>query len=185
MIVGIISDTHGSLCGWEKAFKLMKKGGCERIYHLGDVLYHGPRNPIPDCYDPKNLAERISSSEIEMRFVRGNCDAEIDYDVLGIEKPGRFVVEELDGLKLFLTHGHDPKVDEAVEISREEGVDILFHGHTHVLRVEKVGNLLIVNPGSPSLPKGGDPPSFAILDTEGRNVVILSLEGDIIEEVKI
>lgn len=74
--IAVISDTHGSVTAWRKARQIWK--GSDMIVHLGDVLYHGPRNPLPEGYMPKELAEEINDSDIPVMIVRGNCDADID-----------------------------------------------------------------------------------------------------------
>ncbi|MFP5527303.1 metallophosphoesterase family protein [Peptococcus simiae] len=48
MKVGVLSDTHGSLYHTNRALSYMED--CDHILHLGDVLYHGPRNPVHDSY---------------------------------------------------------------------------------------------------------------------------------------
>lgn len=49
--IGFISDTHGGIDETLRALEVLKD--CEIIYHLGDVLYHGPRNALPSDYNPK------------------------------------------------------------------------------------------------------------------------------------
>lgn len=57
MKVGIISDTHGDTLCWEKALKIFT--GCELVLHAGDILNHGPLNPILPTYNPLALAEKM------------------------------------------------------------------------------------------------------------------------------
>ena len=42
--------------------------------------------------------------------------------------------------------------------------DILIHGHTHIYEAKKAGEQYILNPGSVSIPKGGNPATYAILE---------------------
>ena len=58
--------------------------------------------------------------------------------------------------------------------------DIFMHGHTHVLRAEKVGDITILNPGSVSIPKEGNPPTYAIL--ENSRFTIKTFDEEIIKE---
>ncbi|WDU82131.1 metallophosphoesterase [Caloramator sp. Dgby_cultured_2] len=57
---------------------------CEVILCAGDILYHGPRNPILEGYNPIELADKINNSEIPVIIAKGNCDAEVDGMVLNV-----------------------------------------------------------------------------------------------------
>ena len=66
--------------------------------------------------------------------------------------------------------------------------DILVHGHTHLLKAEKVdtkacGTITVLNPGSVSIPKGGNPNTYAML--EDGVFSILTLDGDVVKEIKL
>ena len=65
--------------------------------------------------------------------------------------------------------------------------DILVHGHTHLLKAEKVetecGTITVLNPGSVSIPKGGNPNTYAIL--EDGVFTIYSLDGEVVKELKL
>ena len=54
MRIGIVSDTHGGYKDFMTA--LEKMGDVDFILHLGDVLYHGPRNDLPGTYEPKTVS---------------------------------------------------------------------------------------------------------------------------------
>lgn len=184
MLIGLISDTHGSFCNWEKAVKIFDEFGCEKIVHLGDYLYHGPRNPLPECYDPFKLAESIKNNSGRIYFVKGNCDADIDIDILGIQ-PTSYLIEEFDGYKFLFTHGYNPDIQTAIKIAEKEKVSALIHGHTHIYRIDKISQLFIVNPGSVSLPKNANPKTIGIIDTsKGLNFKIIDLEKHVLKEVE-
>jgi len=59
MKIGVISDTHGSLTAWQQVLSGPFQD-VDLILHAGDVLYHGPRNPLPEGYQPGQLAEAIN-----------------------------------------------------------------------------------------------------------------------------
>ena len=59
MKIGVISDTHGCRDHWAKAYDKFFKDA-DLIIHSGDVLYHGPRNPMLEDYNPAELAEKIN-----------------------------------------------------------------------------------------------------------------------------
>ena len=64
-MIGFISDTHGGLDSTLKALDVLSE--CELIIHLGDVLYHGPRNDLPADYNPRELAEVLKVEEDSLR----------------------------------------------------------------------------------------------------------------------
>ncbi|HHW29057.1 MAG TPA: phosphodiesterase, partial [Syntrophomonadaceae bacterium] len=77
MRIGIISDTHGSLSSWQKVMSTLFRD-VDLIIHAGDLLYHGPRNPLPDNYQPRGVAEAVNSLTVPFVIAQGNCDAEVD-----------------------------------------------------------------------------------------------------------
>ena len=62
-----------------------------------------------------------------------------------------------------------------------------MHGHTHILRADKMEKggktFFILNPGSTSIPKGGNPESYAILDDSVFTVY--DFDGNVLAETDI
>ena len=89
----------------EKLEKIIEKSVSDKIILLGDLYYHGPRNPLPRDYEPKGVAEILNKYKDEILAVRGNCDAEVDQMIseFNIEENIRL---EIDGKEFFFTHGH-------------------------------------------------------------------------------
>ena len=75
MNVWIASDIHGSTLYCRKLLDLMEKRGADRLVLLGDLLYHGPRNDLPEGYDPKAVFAMLNSVKDRILCVHGNCDA--------------------------------------------------------------------------------------------------------------
>ncbi len=175
MKIGIISDTHGCLLGWEKALYHFQE--CDIIMHAGDILYHGPRNPLPEGYNPKKLAESINDLALPIFMVRGNCDAEIEEMVLGLPLMSPYFFSYIDGIRILMLHGHSvSNENELVETGLYYGADVVICGHTHRPGLQKKANLVLVNPGSTALPKEG-PAAVGLLDTGSREVQVISLEN--------
>ncbi|MCS7174739.1 MAG: phosphodiesterase [Pseudothermotoga sp.] len=177
----IVSDTHGSLTSWKKLKALV--GSVDEIYHLGDVLYHGPRNPLPEGYDPSKLAEELKHENLFL--VRGNCDADVDLLVLGISEAPKVLLLSFGGIDSVLTHG-EFFVDEqhALRFLENYRAQILFYGHSHVPRFDQFGLKLVINPGSLSLPKLHTDPSFVLLEIgDSIKISLISLDGKITREV--
>ena len=166
----IVSDIHGSETAAVKSVELFKKEKCDYMVLLGDVLYHGPRNPLPGGHNPKGVAEVLNGIKDRIIAVRGNCDAEIDQMLLEFPCMSDYVMLVDGDKKLFLTHGHNYSPENLPKLY---GISYFFSGHTHVSEITKKGDLTICNPGSCSLPKDGKGPSVALYDN-GR-ITILSL----------
>lgn len=141
---------------------------------LGDILYHGPRNALPDGYDPKEVTALLNPLADRILAVRGNCDAEVDQMVLDFPCMADYstildpeYIDEDAGYEmqtprtLFLTHGHvfGPDRDGAVGILPQMSVNTaLLYGHTHIKVNEPCSEdptVWLFNPGSLSLPKDG------------------------------
>ena len=78
----IASDIHGSAFYCEKMIEAYKREGADRLLLLGDILYHGPRNDLPEGYAPKEVIAMLNPLKSELLCVRGNCDTEVDQMVL-------------------------------------------------------------------------------------------------------
>ena len=78
----IVSDIHGSFEDLKKVIQIFEEEKLDKLVLLGDLLYHGPRNPLPDGYNPKEVAKLLNQYKEKIVAVRGNCDAEVDQMVL-------------------------------------------------------------------------------------------------------
>lgn len=180
MRLGVISDTHGSAAAWENVWDNGLKD-CEIIIHSGDVLYHGPRNPLPEGHNPKILAELINKCSKRVLIAKGNCDASIDQVMLDypIQEPAVSLI--LPDLNVFIHHGDLLYGEDLARFVRTADAKIVVSGHTHVRHLYSEGGIVYLNPGSAALPKNDDAtPSFAIID---RNEIKLlnARDGSIME----
>ena len=162
----IASDIHGAADWCAKLMKAIEDESPDRVVLLGDELYHGPRNDLPEDYAPKRVIEMLNSIAPQVVAVRGNCDAEVDQMVLDFPCMGDYAELVDGGRHLFLTHGHvwGPGFHNSVERMPElvEG-DALVYGHTHVKVLSSMDGITIFNPGSVGIPKDGSH-SFGIYD---------------------
>ena len=125
----IASDIHGSALYCEKLFDTAEKEGFDRILLLGDLLYHGPRNDLPEGYDPKKVIDILNGYKDKIFCVRGNCEAEVDQMVLKFPVMADYALIPTDKNIIFATHGHI--YNENTPPSLQDG-DILLNGHTHI-----------------------------------------------------
>ena len=174
------SDIHGSAYYCRKMLEAYQAEEADRLILLGDILYHGPRNDLPKEYAPKEVIAMLNPMKKEIYAVRGNCEAEVDQMVLQFPVMADYCILNLDGRTFYATHGH---VYNENNLPPLKNGDILIHGHTHVLKAEKREDYTLLNPGSVSIPKEGNPPSYAIL--EDGLFTIKGFDGTIIKELQL
>lgn len=177
MNIGIISDTHGCADRWQLAYKKYLQHA-DMILHAGDVMYHGPRNPILADYNPALLAERIKSCSMPVIFARGNCDSEVDEMVLELPVAAPYAFVYASGRRIIITHGHLVENDKAKDdMAARLQADVFISGHIHVNVLEKRNNTIFLNPGSPSLSKRQDGRSTIAIMSE-KNIKIIDIDTD-------
>lgn len=156
----ICSDIHGDLLGARAAVSAFERERADKLIILGDLLYHGPRNNLPNNYSPKEVIELLNANRDNIIAVRGNCDAEVDQMVLNFPITSEFAEIFADGKTFVLTHGHRVDLDNPPPLKRG---DFLLCGHTHIPKIQKFGNdNTYVNPGSISIPKDNFPRTYML-----------------------
>lgn len=160
----IASDIHGDSEACERLLYAAKSEGVRKILLLGDLLYHGPRNPLPEHYNPKSVISMLNQIKEQLLCVRGNCDTEVDSMVLDfpILSEYAYIYDNEIDLSLFLTHGHIYSPDRLPSLDIRT---VFLYGHTHVPCVKTDCPVTCLNPGSVSLPKEGNPKTYMLYDT--------------------
>jgi uncharacterized protein len=175
MKIGLISDTHGDLAAFEKAFEMLNDS--DLIMHSGDLFYHGLYNPIKESYNPLELSKLVNKIKKPVIFSRGNCDSEVDQLALDFNILDPVRIFYFNENIIYMHHGHNKKDEELLDLSRKFRFNIVVSGHTHIYRIEKKENIIFINPGSPSLPKGGNPPSIGQIDFGNSTVKIINIDS--------
>ena len=157
----IASDIHGSACYCRKLIEAYHNEKADKLVLLGDILYHGPRNDLPEEYAPKAVLAMLNEIKNEIICIRGNCDTEVDQMVLEFPIMSEQGLLYVDGRTIYITHGH--KLDEKNMPMMKSG-DILLCGHTHVPKCENMGSYTYMNPGSVSIPKEGSAHSYMTIE---------------------
>ena len=171
----IASDIHGSAEHCEQLFSAWEREKPDKILLLGDCLYHGPRNHLPEDYDTKRTMEVLNSLKSHIISVRGNCDSEVDQMVLEFPILADYAILEAETRLIYATHGH---VFHLQHLPMLQPGDLLLHGHTHIPAWKRFGeNNLYVNPGSVSIPKEGSPHSYMMLTD--KNMGWKTLTGEV------
>jgi putative phosphoesterase len=179
MRIGLISDTHiPEACERLPAEVFEAFRDVDLVMHAGDVYINRVLDELAE------IAPVIAAL--------GNGDEGLDGHKHRLE-PDERVREahliEVEGVRIGLTHAI-PTPDETSEsvfrnaIERQFGgpVDVIVQGHSHIERVVRYGDTLVVNPGSATLPHNlvGVPGTVAILEVSGGGLVsaeIIKLGG--------
>jgi putative phosphoesterase len=162
-MIGIISDTHDNIPNVIKAAEIFRQKKPEFVIHLGDIVA-----PVTVLF----------FKGLKMRFIRGNCDGDIELtkekvaEIQG-EWLGDFAELDIKGKKIALTHGKYTQVLE--QLIKSQKYDYVLHGHTHRAKDEKHGRSRVINPGghynSPMQPE--------------HTIALLDLQKDAVEFVDI
>lgn len=176
MKIIVISDIHGSLFYMNKIKEIIDKSNADKIVLLGDLYYHGPRNPLTQEYNPQQVANILNSYKDKILCVRGNCDAQVD-EMISEFKFNDNVKLDINGKRFFFTHGHKYNIDNL-----PDNIDVIVYGHFHTGFIKQKDNVICVNSGSISLPKDNTKNSYLIIDD--NNIKLMDLDGNVIDRIK-
>lgn len=157
----IVSDIHGSAYYTKKMIEAYKRHMCDHIVLLGDILYHGPRNPLPKDYAPNIVLELLNEYKDVIIACRGNCDSEVDQMVLHFPITADYQVIHMKDYNIMLSHGHIYNPDHLPFM--EDG-DVFLYGHIHIPITEYTNKINIINPSSISLPKENNPHTYGVIE---------------------
>jgi len=177
----IASDIHGSNYFCSKLIERFEKEKADKLVLLGDILYHGPRNALPELYDAPKTAELLNQYKDKIVCVRGNCDAEVDQMMLDFPVLSEFGVIDNGCKTAYLVHGH--KLGMVPGLAFPEG-SIVFSGHTHIPHDKTEAGVRYVNPGSVSIPKKNSWNGYIIMEDE--DIIWKDLDGNVhsVDEIK-
>ncbi|MCE9544500.1 MAG: YfcE family phosphodiesterase [Planctomycetia bacterium] len=162
MLLGIISDTHGHVEFLRGAVAMLAEFEVDEVLHCGDI---------------GSTAIVRMLAEWPTHYVLGNCDDDEDVPELraameaaGHTLHGRFAALERGGKRIAIIHGDDGRrLEETIAGGQ---FDLVCHGHTHMARCERRGEVLVLNPGALYR---ANPHSMAIVELPGLSVTSISL----------
>ena len=170
----IASDLHGSALCCRLLLDAFRREKADRLVLLGDLLYHGPRNELPEEYDTMAVTALLNSMAGQLFCVRGNCDTEVDQMVLKFPVLSDSAVIFADGHTFFLSHGHRFNPETLPPLKKG---DVLINGHTHIPRAAVVDGIHCLNDGSAALPKENSPHTYMVY--ENGVFTIKDMDGNI------
>lgn len=174
----IASDIHGSKANAKKIVDIFKEEKADKLILLGDIFNHGPRNPLPEEYAPMEVAKIFNDMVKDLIVIKGNCDSEVDTMISDFDFLESACVTAEDKT-IFLTHGHVYNKDKMPKTH----FDAIVYGHFHTGFIERVNDVVIANPGSTSLPKGGTKQSYILL--ENKTFYLKDLDKNVIDKLEI
>ena len=157
----IASDIHGSAKFCSLMLRRFQEEQADRLLLLGDILYHGPRNDLPEEYAPKQVLAMLNEVKEKIFCVRGNCDTEVDQMVLEFPIMSDYAVFPVKKRLIYACHGHHGNEQTPPPLCQG---DLLLCGHTHVPKCMDHGGFVYLNPGSVSIPKNGSCHSYMMLE---------------------
>ncbi len=157
----IASDLHGSAPCCRQLLAAYERERACRIVFLGDILYHGPRNDLPEGYAPKEVISMLNGISDRIISVRGNCDTEVDQMVLNFPLTAEYIPVISNDRIIFATHGHIYNKENSPFMRKS---DIMLYGHTHVPECTEKDGKIYMNPGSLSIPKENSRRSYMTFD---------------------
>ncbi len=172
----VASDLHGSALYTEKLVQAFEREKADLLILLGDIYYHGPRNPLPEEYIPKQVAQILNGIKDKIVVLKGNCDSAVDAMISEFDFAEDMVLA-VGGKTVFLTHGHVYNRDTMPK-TRYSAV---LYGHFHTGFIDRQDGVLIGNPGSVSLPKNGTPRSYFTIDESGE-LTLKTLDGEVLQK---
>lgn len=189
----VISDIHGAFGTLLQILEEFQ-GRCDALVFAGDGI-----RDIGTLYDAA-LSSQAVRAQIPpvVGIVLGNNDVS-PFPVKNPLGEDPYYMElkvplsntmDVAGRKIFFTHGHRfslyAGVSRILEEAENRGADIAVFGHTHVpVSAMMPGKIYTLNPGSISLPRSSDPPSFAVLNLDknrnGTECIFYAIKGSGIE----
>lgn len=174
----IISDIHGSSEYLKKVLETVSD--YDSLIILGDILYHGPRNDLPNSYKPKEVIQILNENKEKIIAIRGNCDAKVDLTVLEFNVYDS-VWLKTNGKKIFLTHGDVYNKDNLPKKFKQYS---MLYGHFHINEITVINDRVkAINVGSLSIPKDSHH-SYAILE-DSKLICYDLLKEEKIKEIEI
>lgn len=170
MKILIASDVHGSSAYAKKVIEIFSQEKADLLVLLGDVYNHGPRNPFPKEYNPKDVADTLNAIKDKLIVIKGNCDSQVDTLISEFD-----FIEDMCIIsgekKILLTHGHVYNKDNLPSTK----FDAIIYGHFHTGFIEEKDGIVCANAGSVSLPKNNTENSYIIL--EDGVITLKNLDG--------
>ena len=106
----------------------------DMIIHAGDVLYHGPRNPMLGDYNPAKITEKLNNCKMPVIICRGNCDSGCRYIGIGCANSSSIYLCSSRRLKNRYNSWPLCRNDEEKDkMAKALKADLFISGHVHII----------------------------------------------------
>ena len=168
MLYGVISDTHLHLAHGDSLPEWVVDAfhGVDLILHAGDIVDRETVEALeaiaPICVVRGNMDHFPPDGDFPLHREIPLGGSQGTIVIAHRPETLQHALERLSGQRHHEHHGHH-------DHSGHRGTAIGIHGHTHLAAFRKMGSFWVLNPGSPTHPRGGQSPSVALLtiDAEG------------------
>ncbi len=172
MKVMCISDIHGNIDKLRIALDMFHEEKCDKLIVLGDYFSYYP------SLKNEEIVEELNNIKALVIGIEGNCDSGRGINKFNFPL-GILKTIDINGVKVTITHGHifnHRKMPE--EVGR-----IFIQGHSHINKLEEINGIILANPGSISLPRGGSFSSYLVIDE--KSIYLKKLNGEVLKKIKI
>lgn len=173
MRIIFISDIHGIKKNLEHIKMRFDELRCDKIVVLGDLLNGPAKNAY---FDFQYVITFLNSLKDKIICMKGNCDLESDLSKLSFKVYNSLFEIKIDNLTFYFNHGNTYNYDNLGNIK----TGILIYGHEHIPYIRRKGDVLCINPGSISLPRGEFIESYLVY-MDGK-FIIYDILDNIIDE---
>jgi predicted phosphodiesterase len=164
--IGLISDIHASLAPLQEALEIFRREGVERILCAGDIAGYGNELETTVAALRESGCQTVLGNHDLWWLQRSDGDDASPVATYLHALP-RTLEQALAGKQLLMVHASPPDslldgirlrdeigvlIESQVDLWRDALItfagDVLVVGHTHQVFAERLGQVLVVNPGS-------------------------------------
>lgn len=182
MVIGMrilfISDIHGIKTNLEKINQKFEELKCDKLVVLGDLFYIGPKDYKKEEYDIEYVKDFLNSYKDKIICMKGNCDSDVDTKVCDFKVLDTLGVISTIKEDIYITHGNIYNMN-----NWKKTHSILVYGHLHIPFIKKIESNIYINPGSISLPREENNPTYLYYDED--QFIIYDIFDNIVEKINI
>lgn len=165
MKIAVISDSHDNIVNTEKFLSWANNNKIEMIIHCGDIAAPAmiKKVIVPAFSGPIHL---VHGNVSDREMLKKVCAETNNVTLHGDEG-----YLEVENIKIAFCH----YPEKAKELAQSGKYNLVFYGHTHKPWLEKIGQVILANPGT----LGGmfSKATFSFFDTESNNLELKILEN--------
>lgn len=171
MKIVFISDIHGIYDNLEIIDKEIKENKIDKLVVLGDLYLGGYDRDLVDAF--------LNKYKDKLICMKGNCDSLSDIYKAPFLIFSDISLINVDNIDIYITHGDKYNMYNNGKINK----GVLVYGHEHIPYIEKENNMIYINVGSISKPRGGFSPTYMIYNNSC--FTIYDVNGNIVNKIEV